>query len=105
MPSKSFGEIIKSFREEKNLPLRAVAKEVDIDTSTLGKLEKNERNPSKDLIRKFSKYFKVDEKKLLIASKSDNVAQKLLEDDNAIEILKAAEEKVKYITKNKNLKS
>ena len=105
MFSKSFGQIIKSFREEKNLPLRVVAKEVGIDTSTLGKIEKNERNPSKDLIQKFSTYFKIDEKDLLIASKSDNVAYKLLEDDNAIEILKAAEEKVKYITKIKNEKS
>ncbi|MEN0049577.1 MAG: helix-turn-helix transcriptional regulator [Bacteroidota bacterium] len=99
---QTFGEIIKAFREEMNLPLRVVAKEVGIDTSTLGKLEKNERNPSKDLIRKFSNYYKVDERDLLIASKSDSVAYKLMEDDNAIEILKAAEEKVKYITKNKN---
>lgn len=105
MASKTFGEIIKSFREERNLPLRVVAKEVGIDTSTLGKLEKNERNPSTELIRKFSVYYKVDEKNLLIASKSDNVAYKLMEDDNAIEILKAAEEKVKYITKNKNQES
>lgn len=102
---KSFGEIIKSFREEKNLPLRIVAQEVGIDTSTLGKIEKNERNPSKDLIRRFSAYFKADEKDLLVASMSDNVAYKLLENDNAIEILKAAEEKVKYITKDKNQKS
>lgn len=99
---QTFGEIIKAFREEMNLPLRVVAKEVGIDTSTLGKLEKNERNPSKDLIRKFSNYYKVDERDLLIASKSDSVAYKLMEDDNAIEILKAAEEKVKYITKHKN---
>lgn len=105
MTSKTFGEIIKSFREEMNLPLRVVAKEVGIDTSTLGKLEKNERNPSKDLIRKFSNYYKVDQRDLLIASKSDNVAYKLMEDDNAIEILKAAEEKVKYISKNKNQES
>ena len=104
MLPKSFGEIIKSFREEKNLPLRVVAKEVDIDTSTLGKIEKNKRNPSKDLIRKFSIYFKINEKNLLIASKSDSVAYKLMEDDNAIEILKVAEEKVKYITKNKKRK-
>jgi len=41
---------------------------------------------------------------LLIASKSDSVAYKLMEDDNAIEILKVAEEKVKYITKNKKRK-
>lgn len=102
---KTFGEIIKSLREEKNLPLRVVAKEVGIDTSTLGKLEKNKRNPSKDLIRKFSIYYEVNETDLLIASKSDHVAYKLMEDDNAIEILKAAEEKVKYITKSKNQES
>jgi transcriptional regulator with XRE-family HTH domain len=105
MISKTFGEIIKSFREEKNLPLRVVAEKVGIDTSTLGKLEKNERNPSKNLIRKFSEYYKINEKDLLIASKSDNVVYRLIEEDNAIEILKAAEEKVKYITKIKSQES
>ena len=105
MPFKSFGEIVKHLRKQKKLPLRVVAKEVGIDTSTLGKIEKNERKPSKGLIRRFSTYFKINEKDLLIASISDNVAYKLLEDENAIEILKAAEEKVKYIIKGKKSKS
>jgi len=104
MFSKSFGEIIKSCREEKKLPLRVVAHKVGIDTSTLGKIEKSERNPSKDLIQRFSIYFKINEKDLLIASMSDNVAYKLLGNDNAIEILRAAEEKVKYITKGEKQK-
>lgn len=97
---QSFGEIIKHCREEQGLPLRVIAEEVGVDISTLGKIEKNERNPSIALIKKISLYFKLDEKKLLIASKSDSIAYKLLEDDNAMEILKAAEEKIKYITKD-----
>ncbi len=105
MISKSFGEIVRCFRLERNLPLRVVAKEVDIDISTLGKIEKNKRTPSKDLIRRFSTYFKIDEKELLIASVSDTVVYKLLKDGYELEILKAAEEKVKYIKNGKKIKS
>lgn len=96
---KTFGEIIKQIREAKKLPLRVVAAEVGIDTSTLGKIEKNERRPSKALIKKLSTYFNLSEKELLIAAISDTVAYKLLEDDYATEILKVAEEKVRYIKK------
>lgn len=96
---KSFGEIIKSFRQEKELPLRAVAKEIGIDTSMLGKLEKNERRPSKDLIKKLSKYYNTDEQDLLIALMSDNVANELIGNENAMKILKIAQEKIKNNTK------
>lgn len=97
---ETFGAIIKMYREQRKLPLRVVAKEVGIDTSTLGKIEKNERKPSRELITKFSNYFNASEKELIIASISDTVAYKLIEADFASEILKVAEQKVKYIKNN-----
>ena len=46
----SFGEFIRILREDANLPLRKVAFELDIDTSTLSKIEKNERNANEQII-------------------------------------------------------
>lgn len=47
---KSFGEYIRSSREEKGLPLRKVAAALDIDTSILSKIERNERRATLDMI-------------------------------------------------------
>lgn len=47
---KSFGEYIRNIREEKGLPLRKVAAALDIDTSILSKIERNERRATIDMI-------------------------------------------------------
>ncbi len=98
---KTFGETVKKLREEQQLPLREVAEALEIDTSMLGKIEKNNRKPTKQLIEKFAKYFKVSNKDLLVAFLSDTIAYQVLdEEDLSSEIFKVAEDKVKYF-KNK----
>jgi len=99
---KTFGETVRRLREERNLTLREVAEKLAIDTSMLGKIEKNNRNPSKQLIDKFAIFFEVSTKDLIISFLSDTVAYKILdEEDFASEVLKAAEEKVMYLKNNK----
>ncbi len=99
---KTFGETVKKLREEKKLTLREVAKNLQIDTSMLGKIEKNNRNPTKQLIKKFAKFFNVDDKELRIAFLSDTVAYKVMdEEDFASEVLKVAEKKVRYLKTKK----
>ncbi len=101
---KTFGETIKKLREEKNLPLREVAEALNIDTSMLGKIEKNNRKPTKQLIEKFARYFKVSDKDLTIAFLSDTVAYQVMgEEDFASEVLRVAEKKVKYLKTKKLL--
>jgi transcriptional regulator with XRE-family HTH domain len=46
----SFGEYLRELREKKGLPLRKVAAEVDIDTSILSKIERNEREARKKML-------------------------------------------------------
>jgi HTH-type transcriptional regulator, competence development regulator len=99
---KTFGETVKKLREEQNLPLREVAVALSIDTSMLGKIEKNNRKPSKQLIEKFAYYFKVSEKVLMIAFLSDAVAYQIMdEEDLSSEVFKVAEKKVKYLKTKK----
>jgi len=47
---KSFGEFIRKTREDKGLPLRKVAAALDIDTSILSKIERNERRATTEMI-------------------------------------------------------
>ncbi len=100
---RTFGDTIKKLREEKKLTLRTVAEALEIDTSMLGKIEKNSRKPTKSFIEKISKYFSVSDKDLLISFLSDEVVYQVLGDeDYADQVLKVAEEKVEYIRNQKS---
>jgi transcriptional regulator with XRE-family HTH domain len=99
---QTFGETIKKLRDDKELTLREVAQALEISTSMLGKIEKNNRKPTRLFIEKISKYFNISDKKLTIAFLSDEVVcQVLEEEDYANEVFKVAEEKVKYIITKK----
>ncbi len=98
MTELSFGDKIRRLREVNDLTLMKLAKEVKISTSMLGKIEKNNRRPTAQLIIRFSKYFGVSEKELTVAFLSDTVVYEVLEDKSfAMDVLKAAEKKVKYL--------
>lgn len=89
-------------REDNGLPLRKVAAELDIDQSILSKIERGERKASKEQIIHIARIFNVDEKKLLINYLSDKVLYELLGEDLAVDALKVAEKKIKYVTKYRN---
>jgi len=100
----TFGEAIRKFREENELPLRKIAALLDIDQSFLSKIERNERKATKEQVIQLAKIFKVNEKDLLIQYYSDKVAYDLVEEKAAKEILQVAEQKINYIRKNKKNK-
>jgi len=93
----SFGELLRTLREETGQTLKTVSEKLDIDTSLLAKIERNERQPTKLIIKQVSKYFKVDEKELQSEFLSDQIAYKILDEDADLETLKVAEEKVIYL--------
>lgn len=98
----TFGDTIRKLREERQLPLREVADALGIDISMLGKIEKNNRRPTKLLIEKIAGFFSVNDKDLLIAFISDTVAYQIMdEEDISSEVFKVAEKKVKYLKKQK----
>jgi transcriptional regulator with XRE-family HTH domain len=97
----SFGEQLRSLREQKQLSLREVATEIGIDTSLLGKIERDERRPTKEQIKLVAKFFKFDENKLIREHLSDQLAYKIIEVDADIDILKVAEQKIEYLKTKK----
>jgi transcriptional regulator with XRE-family HTH domain len=67
----------------------------------LGKIERNERHPTREHIASIAKLFKQDEKYLTQQFLSDQFAYRIMEEDSDISILKVAEDKVKYFTQKK----
>ncbi|WP_205943616.1 nucleotidyltransferase domain-containing protein [Pedobacter cryophilus] len=96
---KSFGDIIKNLREQKNLPLRVVSAYLDIDQAILSKIERGLRKPNRDLVLKLATYFEADKDELLIAWLSDKLVLELEDEDIALQVLHLAEEKVMYHSK------
>jgi len=93
----SFGELLRSLREETGQTLKTVAENLQMDTSLLAKIERNERQPTKQIISQVAEYFRVDKKELQSEFLSDQIAYKIMDEEADIEILKVAEEKVKYL--------
>jgi transcriptional regulator with XRE-family HTH domain len=87
----SFGELLRSLREKTGQTLKTVAKNLAMDTSLLAKIERNERQPTKQIISQIAQYFNVDMKQLQSEFLSDQIAYKILDEDADLEILKVAE--------------
>jgi transcriptional regulator with XRE-family HTH domain len=96
---KNIGEILRELRESKQLPLRVIAAFLDIDPAIMSRIERGQRKASREQIVKLAAYFNVSEDELLVAWLSDKVVYEVLDEDIALQALKVAEEKVKYLTK------
>jgi len=101
MQTENMGDYIRQLREQAEMPLRKLAALLDIDQSTLSKLERGERPVNRQMLPIIAKTFKVDEKELIVKFMSKQVACQLADEKFAKEILIAAEEEIKYINKKK----
>ena len=64
--SREFGALINTQRKLKKMPLRKVAAVLDIDTSTLSKIEKGERPANSKMRPVIAELFELDFKELQI---------------------------------------
>jgi len=99
---KTLGDILKCAREKKEMILRKVAAEVDIDQSLISKFEKNERKPTKDQIIRLANFYKLSESELIINWYSERIAEELKYTTSTSKILKIAEEKINYYKAQEN---
>jgi len=77
MVKENFGQYIRRLREEKKLPLRKVAAQLDIDISTLSKVERGDRPISIKYLRPLSQILKIELKEIQIRFVSDNIMKNL----------------------------
>lgn len=93
---ETFGEYIHKLRVENGFTLTKLAAALDIDQSTLSKIENNKRSVSEEILPKLSKFFQLDIKQLEKEFYSEKIADILYKEENTRELIKLAEEKAKY---------
>ncbi|MBI2258638.1 MAG: helix-turn-helix transcriptional regulator [Flavobacteriia bacterium] len=91
-----FGEVIRQRREEKELLLRHVAAQLDIDTAMLSKVERGERNAKREHVVMLSKILDLDTKELLTLWLADRVYEVIEDEEVGLNALKVAEEQANY---------
>lgn len=93
---QSFSDQIRELRKQKGFPLRQVAAFLDLDQAILSKIERGKRKASRTIVLKLAEFFQVNETSLITAWLSDKIFYEVEAEDDAIEVLKVAEEKVRY---------
>lgn len=100
----TFGEYIKQKRTELGFPLRKVASHIDIDPSTLGKIEKNERNLSIEQLESLSQILQTDKRTLLNYHYSTKIVEELRLYPEYKEVISIVNEQLGSIAKQQVLK-
>lgn len=94
------GDIIRKLRENKKLPLRKIAALLDIDTSYYSKIERSEKKATKEQIHLLEDFFEIEKNTLMISFLSEKIYYEISDEDCADQVLKVAEERVKYEKRN-----
>lgn len=92
MKSETFGEYIRRIREERNLPLRKVAAQLDIDTSTLSKVERGDRPISIEYLKPLSEILLIELKEIQVHFIADKINKDFGDMEHLSDGLKAAAE-------------
>jgi transcriptional regulator with XRE-family HTH domain len=96
MKKETFGEYIRRLREERNLPLRKVAAQLDIDTSTLSKVERGDRPISVEYLKPLSEILLMDLKTIQVRYISHTILRDLGKLEFVMDGLKEAEKQIKH---------
>lgn len=99
-----FGETIRQKREEKELLLRHLAAQLDIDTAMLSKVERGERNVKREQVVLLSKILDLDKNELLTLWLADRVYEVIKDDELGMNALKVAENAINEYKKTKQKK-
>lgn len=86
------GQKIRELREKQNLLLRQVAAKLEVDTALMSKIERGERNASKQQVIAIAKFLKANEDELLTLWLTDKLESAVGDENhlasNALNILK-----------------
>jgi HTH-type transcriptional regulator, competence development regulator len=80
-----FGKRIREIREDEKLLLRQVAAYLEIDTAMISKIERGDRNLSREQVIKLAIFFKTSENELISLWLCDKVLDAVGNDPYAIE--------------------
>ncbi len=91
----NFGELIRAKREDKEMLLRHLAAQLDIDTAQLSKMERGERTVKREHVTQLIDIFNLDPSEAFSVWLSDQIVALITNEDEALNALKMAEKQIK----------
>lgn len=95
------GKMLREQRQTKELSLRDVSLQLNLDIAIISKLERGERAFNKKLIMAFSNLYQLDVKHLLAMFYADKMLKDIDDDEIVLDAIRLAEESVHYRTNKK----
>lgn len=95
MKSESFGEYIRRLRQKNNLSLRLVGSEINIDQSTLSKIERNEKLAPQYIIKSLAKLYSEDYRVFQTRYLSEKIYQEIKDFDYAFEAIEITKKRLR----------
>lgn len=90
------GQKIRELRESQNLLLRQVAAHLEFDTALMSKIERGDRNASKQQVIEIAKFLKANEAELLTLWLADRIESTIVEEPTiAYQAMRIANKKLK----------
>lgn len=95
-----FGNKLRELREKKGLVLRQIAAALEVDTATVSKIERGDRQAKEEQLKQFSKILETDIEELKTLWVADQIYQVVNRNkDQALQALQIAEKELKSIKK------
>jgi transcriptional regulator with XRE-family HTH domain len=71
----NLGQYLRVLRKQKNQTLHGVSKETDIDSPLLSKIERGERLPTLEQLKRLSRFYKIPETSLLAKLAAEKIVK------------------------------
>lgn len=88
------GQYLRELRKVKEETLHQVSKETDIDSPMLSKIERGERMPTLEQLKRLSKYFNVEEADLKVMHTVERIIKEYGVNETTYEAIKKVEEQI-----------
>jgi transcriptional regulator with XRE-family HTH domain len=99
----SIGQFIKTLRIDKKETLHQVSKETDIDMTMLSKIERGERLPTVEQVKKISNYFELSENDIQATLMAEKIIKEFGINELTFTAVKIVEEKlITHLNEEKN---
>jgi HTH-type transcriptional regulator, competence development regulator len=100
--NSELGQYLRDLRAQKHLTLHQVSMGVDIDSPLLSKIERGDRLPTIDQLKRLCKYFKVAEADLKVMHTAEKIIKEYGVNDTTYEAVRLVKEQITpYINKAK----
>ncbi|MDD2251128.1 MAG: helix-turn-helix transcriptional regulator [Candidatus Cloacimonetes bacterium] len=90
-----FGDLIRSTREEREMLLRHIAAELDVDTALVSKIERGEKTAKREHVLALAQLFSINPDELISLWLADQVSVLVENEEQALQALKIAEKEIK----------